>query len=230
VKSLIAGLLLSTAGWLVKAPPAHLSRQGRTASDTLRIKPAVRPPAFDGQADSIEWGTPSLRIRKPGGEVLVWLRRSGGSVFLAAQIPDSTFYWGDDLVVSIDTRGDRARSPQHDDFQWCFRRVLDSSVVYRGNDGRWMEPLGDPDWRLRQEREGGGWEVRSVSTGSGWSLELRLDPEWFAGEGGSSPGLALRTYDDGPNRRFIWPDAPGLTQSTQLERRPDLWAVVTAAP
>jgi hypothetical protein len=36
------------------------------------------------------------------GEVRVWVVRAGGAIHVAAAIPDSTFYWGDDLVVSLD--------------------------------------------------------------------------------------------------------------------------------
>jgi hypothetical protein len=194
--------------------------------ETLFIRPAERPPVFDGHADSAEYGTPALVIAKPAGAVLVWLRRSGESVYLAAELQDSSIYWGDDLVISLDTRGDRAASPQHDDFQWYFRRVTDSSVVYRGRDGAWQAPRDDPDWRLGRERSGGGWEVRSTSEAGRWSLELRLDAEWFAGEAGKAAGLALRTYDDAPRGWFVWPRRADLKHPTELERHPDLWVAV----
>jgi hypothetical protein len=204
----------------------RLSHTRQAPTDTVRIGSLAAEPEFDGRADSAKWGTPTIRIVKQTETVFVWLKRTESGVFLAVELPDTTDYWGDDFVISLDTRGDRARSPQHDDFQWYFRRVLDSSVVYRGNEGRWMEPLGDPDWRLGKAREGGGWQVRSVSTRHGWSLELKLDAEWLAGESGRSPGLAFRSYDDGPNGWFVWPNGSGLAQPTQLERRPDRWAVV----
>ncbi|HSB55991.1 MAG TPA: hypothetical protein VLD58_16625 [Gemmatimonadales bacterium] len=196
-------------------------------TDTLRIVPSAHAPVFDGRADSAEYGVPSVTIRRPAGTVQLWLRIFEGSVYLAARLPDSTFYWGDDLVISLDTRGDRAAAPQHDDFQWYFRRVLDSSVVFRGDGGRWQPPLGDPDWTLGKAREGGGWEVRSVDDGAGWSLELKLDQAYFGEAGAGNPGLAFRVYDNDPHGWQVWPAPAGLKQATEVERRPALWAVVT---
>ena len=194
--------------------------------DSLKIGAAQRPPRFDGSVDSAEWGAPTLSMEKRDGPVLIWLQRWEDAVYLAARIPDSTFYWGDDLVIGIDTRGDRAPGPQHDDFQWYLRRVMDSSVVFRGGDGHWLPPQGDPDWKLGPAREGGGWAVASRSDASGWSVVLRLDLEWFAGPEGRAPGMAFRSYDDGPNSWFIWPRAAGLKHPTELERMPSRWAVV----
>jgi hypothetical protein len=67
----------------------------------------------------------------------VWLLRARDTVFVMASIPDSTLYWDDDFIVSLDTQGDGGPAPGHDDFQLYFRRILDSSVVYRGRGGRW---------------------------------------------------------------------------------------------
>jgi hypothetical protein len=194
--------------------------------DTVRIVPAERPPVFDGQADSAEYGQPSLTIVRPGGTVVVWLRSLQGQVYLSARVADSTYSWGDDLVISLDTRGDRAAGPQYDDFQWYFRRMLDSSVVFRGGAGKWRAPRDDPDWRLGREREGGGWEVRSANDRTGWSLEFRLDRAYFAEAGAGHPGLALRVYDNDPHGWHPWPSPAGVRQPAEVERRPELWAVV----
>ena len=196
------------------------------SADTVRIIPAARSPAFDGRADSTEYGVPSLTIARPGGTVLVWLRSYEGAVYLSASIPDSTSFWGDDLVISLDTRGDRAAGPQHDDFQWHFRRALDSSVVLRGDAGKWRMPRDDPDWRLGSARAGGGWEVRSADGPRGWSLEFRLDTAYFREGGAAHPGLALRVYDDDPSGWSVWPRPAGIRQATEVERRPELWSVV----
>jgi hypothetical protein len=196
------------------------------ATDTVRVLPMELAPVFDGRADTAEYGRPSLTIPRPGGEVLVWLRSHGGQIYLAASMADSTWYWGDDLVISLDTRGDRAPGPQHDDFQWYFRRVLDSSVVFRGEAGKWRAPRDDPDWRLGHDREGGGWEVRSADGREGWSLELRLDAAYFGEAGAGHPGLAFRVYDDDPHGWHTWPSPVGTRQPTEVERRPDLWSVV----
>ncbi len=196
------------------------------ALDTVRLAPAARPPDFDGRAGVEEYGAPSMEIARPGGVIRLWLRRDSAFVYLAAALPDSSFYWGDDLVISLDVRGDRDPAPGHYDFQWYFRRVLDSSVVYRGEGGHWRAPQDDPDWRLGAAREGGGWEVRSKSDSAGWSIEVRFDPEYFAPPPGRLPGLAVRVYNDDPQGWYVWPHPTDLRQPTELERRPDRWAVV----
>lgn len=149
--------------------------------DTLQIRSIPAPPTPEEAVDSTGYGPPQLRLRTRQGAALIRLLRSRDTFFVAATIPDSTPYWGDDFVLSIDTRGDGGDNPQHDDFQLYFRRTLDSSVVFRGRLGRWEPPKGDPDWRLGAERSGGGWEVSARDGAKGWSLLLRLDPAWLEG-------------------------------------------------
>jgi hypothetical protein len=194
--------------------------------DTLTICSILRPPSPDTLIDSVRLGSPQIRLRTRQGTALIWLLRSTDTVFVAASIPDSTFYWGDDFVVSLDTRGDAAPSPQHDDFQLYFRRVLDSSVVFRGRNGRWQPPRDDPDWRLGSDRSGGGWEVSALDDRDGWSLLLRLDPAWLKGEPGRLPRVAFRIYDDAPSGWFAWPLPTDTAPATTVERIPAIWAPV----
>lgn len=194
--------------------------------DTLQIRSIPAPPIPGDPVDSAGYGPPQLRLRTPQGAALVWLLRSSDTVFVAATIPDSTPYWGDDFVLSLDTRGDGGGGPQHDDFQLYFRRILDSSAVFRGRLGRWEPPKGDPDWRLGAERSGGGWEVSAVDGAKGWSLLLRLDPAWLEGAEGRLPRLAVRIYDDDPQGWFAWPLPRGTPQPSSIERTPDLWAPI----
>jgi hypothetical protein len=195
--------------------------------DTLRIGRVTACPDFDGEVSVSEYGAPSLEFPRAAGTIRVWVRQDSSSVYIAAAIPDSTFYWGDDFVISLDTHGDRASAPQHDDFQWYFRRVLDSSVVFRGDAGVWRAPRDDPDWRLGADRQGGGWEVRSVSGDGGWSLELRLDRAYFEARQGRLPGMAFRVFDDDPQGWFSWPMPAGVKHPTEVERRPMLWAAIS---
>ena len=113
-----------------------------TGPDTVRIRAVAAAPAPDRLADTVSWGFPQIVVETGQGRASIWLLTVADSVYLVAAIPDSTPYWGDDLVVSIDTDGDRANTPQHDDFQWYLRRMLDSSVVLRGRAGRWDPPPG----------------------------------------------------------------------------------------
>lgn len=195
-------------------------------TDTIPLRPADHPLVFDGHADSAEYGAAAAIIRRAAGDVPVWLRRDGEFIYLAAAIADSSWYWGDEFVISIDIHGDGTPAPGHDDFQWEFRRVADSSVIYRGGAGTWLAPQHDPDWRLGPAREGGGWEVRVTGDGAGWSIELRLDPAFFAEGGTRGPRLAFRVFDNDPMGWFPWPRPVGIRQPTDVERRPELWAVV----
>jgi hypothetical protein len=193
--------------------------------DTVPVRPVESVPA-DAGASSAALGEPALHIGTGQGAASIWLLRTRDSAFVVARIPDSTYYWGDDLVISLDVTGDRGRVPGHDDFQWYFRRSLDSSVVYRGRGGRWEAPRGDPDWRLGASREGGGWTVDSRSEAAGWALVLRLDGAWLQGEAGRQPGIAFRIYDDSPGGWFAWPAPESGRQPVGVERVPDAWATL----
>jgi hypothetical protein len=196
------------------------------SGDTLRIRTVDRPPEINQTIDSASLGFPQVRIRTGQGTASVWLLRNRDTVYLAASIPDSTPYWGDDFVLSLDTAGDAAAVPQHDDFQLYFRRVLDSSVVFRGRAGRWEPPRDDPDWRLGKERSGGGWEVSGRNERGSWSLLLRLDPAWFAGKAGRPLRLAFRIYDNAPGGWYSWPPPADGMPASSIERRPETWVPV----
>ena len=194
-------------------------------ADTIRVRTVELAPAADRLSDSVRWGAPQIRLRTGQGIASVWLLEAGASVYVVARIPDSARHWSDEFVVSLDTEGDRADTPQHDDFQWSFRRTLDSSVVYRGRGGRWNPPQGDPDWRLGAAREGAGWSVEAAElAGAGWSLLLRLDRGWLDLPGNGA-GMALRIYD-APSGWFSWPAPRRGMQPARVEQEPALWNVV----
>jgi hypothetical protein len=203
----------------------------QTASpDTLRIPAIEHPPRPGETVDSSRYGPPQLRLRTGQGATLVWLLTASDTFFVAVRIADSTPYWGDDFVLSINTIGQGRATPGHDDFQWYFRRTLDSTVIFRGRNGRWEAPRGDPDWRLGTERSGGGWEVNGWDDARGWSLILRLDPAWLKAEGGRLPRVAFRIYDNSPQGWFAWPQPPDVT-AVSVEQTPSLWGhLKLAAP
>jgi len=188
--------------------------------DTLRVR---RVDSIPDAADSARIGPPSLVIRTGQGLASIWLLRFRDTVQIFAAIPDTTYYWGDDFVISLDLGSDRGAGPEHDDFQWYFRRMVDSSVIYRGRNGRWEPPRADPDWRLGAERSGAGWTVAAGSSGTGWWVRLRLEPGWLDGAEGHRPAIAFRIYDDGPAGWFAWPEPRRGAQATSVERTPSAW-------
>jgi hypothetical protein len=200
-------------------------------ADTLRIRALTgNAPRFDGVVPEQEYGTPSVELPTAQGGVKIWSVRLGDTVFIAARLTDSTFYWGDDFVISLDPLGDRTPGPGHDDTQWYLRRVLDSSVVNRGRHGRWMPPSDDPDWRLGKERSGDGWEVRGNSDATGWSVVLKLPVLWFADDSGRKATIAFRSYDDAPHAWYSWPAPLAGARPTRVEMAPAQWVVVTLEP
>ena len=202
-----------------------LSLVQAVSSDTL-VLPNVADPGRGEVIMPTEDGPPQVRLRTGQGTALVWLQRANDTVVVTAVIPDSTPYWGDDFVLSLDIGGDGATAPQHDDFQFYFRRMPDSSVIFRGRNGRWEPPRGDPDWRLGKDRAGGGWEVACSSDPRSWRLRLRLDPAWLAGENGRLPRIALRIYDDAPAGWFSWPGPGPKLPATLVEQDPSRWVPV----
>jgi hypothetical protein len=194
--------------------------------DTLRVRAISHPPAAAAHLDSALWGTPQVMLSTAQGSASVWLLRAADSLFIVARIPDRSPSWGDGFTMWFDVSGDGGSLPGHDDFQFSFRRALDSSVVYRGRADRWTPPLDDPDWRLGVDRSGGGWDVAAADDAGGWTLVLRMDPAWLEGEGGRRPALAFLIHDDDPNRWYPWPPQRTSAGATLLEWTPALWVPI----
>lgn len=210
---MLALLLLVQAAAASSAPSA----------DTLRVPPLAAAHRFDGDADAVEYGAPSLTIPTREGGATVWVRHDGAHVVIAAVLTDRTIYWGDDFIVSLDPEGDGGSVPGDGDMQWYLRRTADSSHVTRAAGGRWEPPGGAPP--LGKRRWGDGWELRSVDGEDGWSLELRLAAVLLRGTGGRAAAIAFRTFDDQPEPGwYTWPSPPPGTPPIGVERQPALWA------
>lgn len=195
-------------------------------ADTLRVRPAQQAPSMDGVATAKEYGQPAFTIPTAQGGIQVWAVWRGDTAWIAAQLHDSTYYWGDDFVVSIDPLGDRTPGPGHDDTQWYLRRMLDSSVVNQGRHGRWMPPNDDADWRLGTTRSTENWAVEASSGPREWSVELKLPLAWLTDETGRRATIAFRSYDDSPHAWYAWPEPLPGERPTKVEMTPVEWASV----
>jgi hypothetical protein len=82
--------------------------------DTLKLGPLNEGIAGNVAPDAQLLGPPQVQFRTGQGSVSVWLLIRRDTVLIAANIQDSTPYWGDDFVISFDRRGDGGPSPQHD--------------------------------------------------------------------------------------------------------------------
>jgi hypothetical protein len=207
--------VLATVCWLTCLPQR---------ADTLAAMSLRQAPMLDGRVTDREYGTPALHFETGAGEVRVWLARHGGFLYLAATIPDSTYYWGDDLVISLAPRGRGARTLAVGDRQWYLRRTLDSSlvsVVTSASSGRWSPP-GQAQPTLGATRHAPDWDVASMSTATGWAVELRVR-ERVVRPTAAAPRLALRTFNDRPQGWWSWPKAPPEMPAQRVERTPSLW-------
>lgn len=208
-------------------PAAHESMLSLVLSlalgaDTIRLRPITQAPVIQNSADLAALGPPSIAV----GGADAWLLGDSAAVYLVVALPDSTPEWNDRLVLTLSSGGDPGAAPGHDDFEWDFHRVADSSVIYRGREGRWQPPRDDPDWRLGRAREGGGWSVREKEMPGGWLLLIQLDPEYFATANGGRLGLA---WFDAARRQWVaWPAQPRLPGA--LPDHPMQWGRVLTGP
>jgi hypothetical protein len=192
-----------------------------SSADTLDVVRLPVAPVVDGRVDEREYGAPTLRIATAAGDVRVWVVRNEDFIYLAADAPDSTFYWGDDFVVSLDPDGRGGASPGAGDRQWYLRRVLDSSVVALAENGRWHAPGHSPPM-LGPRRHDDAWDVASTTSTVGWSVELRVRTT-VVKPGVAAPRIAFRTYNDHPSGWWSWPAPPSGVSAQEVEKNPGRW-------
>jgi hypothetical protein len=194
---------------------------GLHAADTLDVARLPVAPVVDGRANEREYGKPTLEFSTAAGNVRVWVGQHGDFIHLAAVVPDSTFYWGDDFVVSVDPDGSGGASPGIGDRQWYLRRVLDSSVATVADHGRWYSRGNEPPM-LGATRHQPDWDVASTSSATEWTVELRIRTAAVkAGTG--APRIAFRTYNDRPSGWWSWPAPPPGEPAQRVEQSPALW-------
>jgi hypothetical protein len=175
-------------------------------------------PKLDGSVGVGEYGDSTAAIAKSGSAVSIRFARHSGFLYIAAVVPDSTYYWGDDLVISLDPDGSGGTSPRAGDRQWYLRRTTDSSVVITasGENGRWYS--GEPE-AIRTTREGPDWRVASSSSELRWIVELRIRESSLSGQS----RIAFRTYDDKPQGWWSLPEPSRGTPAQHVERTPSTW-------
>jgi hypothetical protein len=205
---------LLTAYALAASPAHHVP-------DTLDVRTLASAPRLDGHVDEAEYGAPTLLLRTAEGEAKVWVARTGGWLHIAAVLPDSTYYWGDDLVISLDADGSADAAPSTGDRQWYLRRTLDSSFVVTADSGRWFRP-GHPPPVLGATRQGDDWEVASRSMHNVWTVELRIR-ETALRSGPALPRIAFRTYNDRPHGWWSFPAPAADAPAHSVERNPQSW-------
>jgi len=193
--------------------------------DTLTIPLRQAPPHLDGQLESNEYGLAAIHLPTASGRVDIWLSRTPGWIHLAAFLPDTSFYWGDDLVISLDPDGSGGARPGAGDRQWYLRRVLDSTRIFVSSGGRWISAGQEPP-ALGPVRADPDWELAANSSHSGWTVELRIRQGAFATASTAPPRLGLRTYNDQPSGWWSWPEPPVGIPARRVEQTPDLWIPV----
>lgn len=193
----------------------------------LEARRVPAAPTVDGTVSRTEYGEPSVSFSTSTGLVNVWLARHGAYLYVAADMPDSSYFWGDDFVFTLDPQGRAGDALEPGDRQWYLRRTLDSSVVLEvtpETQGRWMVP-GRPTQPIGARRGAAEWDVASASAAAGWSVELRIRLDAVR-PGPALPRIAFRTYNDAPRGWWAWPTPPGGTPAQRVERMPGLWVPV----
>jgi hypothetical protein len=148
----------------------------------------------------------------PEGSSIVYFVYTGDSLQISAMLPDTSYYWGDDLVISLDPDGSGGDAPGDGDLQWYLRRDLDSSLVRVGANGRWSNPA-----PIGKTRSGEGWSLDSYEFKVRWIVSVRMLAP------GPKARFAVRTYDNAPHGWWSYPPPPEGQRATVVERTPKLW-------
>jgi hypothetical protein len=192
------------------------------AADTLDVPALTTAPHLDGVITEGEYGQPSVRLRAGAARTVnVWVGHTSEWIYLTALIPDTSFYWGDDLVISLDADGSGGEFPGPGDRQWYLRRTIDSSRVITSEGERWFPPGREPA-ALGAIRSSEDWEVVVMSTSAGWVVEARLRLAILTAPAGVLPRIAIRTYDDRPEGWSSWPAPAGMAPQ-RVEHAPGRW-------
>jgi hypothetical protein len=220
-------LMASIAAVRADAPPD--SSRVAAPPETLRVAAVAQPPRLDGIVSDGEYGAPTLELLGFDGPVRAWFVRSGDSLYVAAVVPDSVFYWGDDFSVLVDADGSGDDAPALGDRSYVLRRTADSTVVLAApGNGRWDPPGGTPS--VGSRRAGEGWRFAVHDTTAWWSVELALDATHLRGARGVLPRVAVRTARVPPLLTLAWPTPPEGVRPSAIGHRPSNWAPLVLAP
>jgi hypothetical protein len=195
-------------------------------TDTIVAARVTGAPVLDGVVGQREYGAPTVTLMAPQGTIRIWVQADTSFYYIAALLPDSTYYWGDDFVVSLDPTGERQPNLDSQDRQWYVRRAADSSVVNTVTRGRWVA-FGTG--ALGARRAGPGWKVQVGSSAIAWSVELRIARP-VPGRSPGAPRIAFRVYDDRPAGWVAWPRPPVGVTPREVETHPNLWATLRLVP
>jgi hypothetical protein len=129
-------------------------------------------PQIDGIISAGEWAAAdSVVYDSPEGQCTVLVLQDGSALFVAIEVPDSTYADGDRTMLYIDPLHDAAAAPQPDDRMF---------IQERG--GSTIRQIGTGSWWAWQS--GGAWSSATTSDAAGWRAEFRIDYS----EIGISPG------------------------------------------
>ena len=167
------------------------------------------PITFDGNVSKFEYADATRSTFKNGhGTVEVATKAAGDYLYFAFEIPDLTPHRGDDIVIMLDTKNNRAAAPDKDDIQAYIRRKSENSRMYVGTGKEWENLYGD-------------WEYKSTPYANGWEVEARI-PLKTVGADFAKPatlGLAFRIWDNEPQKVWNWPAGSD-------ENKPTTWGTL----
>jgi len=177
---------------------------------TIDIRSGTTP-SIDGIISPGEWDDAnSIMFFNDQGEINMYFKHNDTTLYFMSHIVDSTYYWGDDIVIDIDTEHNGELHPQPDDYQFYIRRDVNTSEINRGSGSGW-EPVPEGEWA------GLVWNETS-SDATTWTAELSISYTFLNLTAGDQiMGIQFRSYDDNPQGWYNWPEDSDETW-------PDSWA------
>jgi parallel beta-helix repeat protein len=168
-------------------------------------------PSIDGVISPGEWDdADSFMFFNDQGEIRIYFKHDDSSLYFMSDIVDSTYYWGDDIVIGIDTEHNGGTSPQSDDYQFYIMREVTNSEIRRGTGSGW-ESVPVNEWAGHVINE-------TSSNATTWIAEISISYAFLnIVDGEQIMGIELRSYDNDPQDWYNWP-ADGL------EDDPMTWA------
>jgi len=175
-------------------------------------------PTIDGTISDGEWTDASTVtfLVTGGATCTVYVKQDGSYLYVAFNIPDTTYYTDDISYVLIDVGHDLWQDPPAEDF--CFEIYRDGETVEAGIT---LGPEGS-EWEYRAPT---GWTAAFSSTGTGWQTEYSIEYSKIGVTAGEEEtlGVMFETSDrhNSAYSYYGWPPDSN-------EEYPNTWADLTS--
>lgn len=209
------GIMLLSIAVLLLTP---IATQVRGDSGDTVVARYGTTPTIDGTISDGEWDDAStVTFTVTGGTCTVYVKQDGSFLYVALNIPDTTYYTDDISHVFIDVEHD-CFGPA-DDFLFMIYRdgeTIEYALITHEEDGFFSYNW---EWRIPD-----GWTAAFYSTGTGWQTEYSIEYSKIGVTAGEDEtlGVMFETYDHIASGTYYgWP--PGSDDD-----EPNTWADLTS--